>query len=234
MQLFRIYFKMNIPSNSIMKFCTSKNLLKWSFGKNGQSNCRYHFARSTLMNGKTPITVCSICKQEGHSKKKCPDEVAMEMEPLPELTPELKQMLDFSVRVCFGEFQLIGGQVWGIHLGFSVTRSMETTNVHTIQKSLTIIESVMTISFSDMFSLRKEEIRDRDGVCEEILKLLREVYDPNVCLQLFGSSRNRFTFQGSDLDICLTLNGNATGEVSLFLKSAPPTHSWCSSTSSNG
>jgi len=35
-------------------------------------------------------------------------------------------------------------------------------------------------------------------------------------MQLFGSSRNGFGFKGSDLDICLTFDDNANGEVRRF------------------
>nr|XP_045624823.1 uncharacterized protein LOC123774531 [Procambarus clarkii] len=56
-----------------------------------------------------------------------------------------------------------------------------------------------------------EEIEDRDRIVADLEKYIRQFFR-GVTLKLFGSSANGFGFQRSDLDICLTFEGNPSGD----------------------
>lgn len=61
------------------------------------------------------------------------------------------------------------------------------------------------------FEPRQEEIEERDRIVADLQFYIRQFFQ-GVTLKLFGSSANGFGFQHSDLDICLTFEGNPTGE----------------------
>lgn len=63
------------------------------------------------------------------------------------------------------------------------------------------------------FEPTKEEIIERDRIVADLEDYIRQFFR-GATLKLFGSSANGFGFQRSDLDICLTFEGNQTGEVS--------------------
>nr|CAB3267384.1 terminal uridylyltransferase 4 [Phallusia mammillata] len=55
----------------------------------------YKFTRDVITEGNNPVVVCGLCKKEGHVREKCPDEVQThKLHALPNLTPELRDMLD--------------------------------------------------------------------------------------------------------------------------------------------
>nr|XP_039258608.1 terminal uridylyltransferase 4-like [Styela clava] len=64
----------------------------------------------------------------------------------------------------------------------------------------------------DYYVPLQDEVSMRERVCSDLHEFLRKNYSEYVKMCLFGSSRNRFTFRGSDLDICMTFTDNDTGE----------------------
>lgn len=62
------------------------------------------------------------------------------------------------------------------------------------------------------FEPSNEEIEERDRIVADLESYIRQFFQ-TVTLKLFGSSANGFGFQGSDLDICLTFDGNPSGAV---------------------
>ena len=42
--------------------------------------------------------MCGICQREGHLKQNCPEEHLPELEPLPKMTKDFKDMLDQVLR----------------------------------------------------------------------------------------------------------------------------------------
>ncbi|KAK4314793.1 hypothetical protein Pmani_013939 [Petrolisthes manimaculis] len=71
---------------------------------------------------------------------------------------------------------------------------------------LTIIFERLTRDFEPS----NEEIEERDRIVADLESYIRQFFQ-TVTLKLFGSSANGFGFQGSDLDICLTFDGNPSG-----------------------
>lgn len=78
-----------------------------------------------------------------------------------------------------------------------------------------LADDLLTL-FKETYMPREDEIAMRDHVCNKLLDYLKRNYDSKVEICLFGSSRNGFTFRGSDLDICMTFDGNLTGEVKSY------------------
>ena len=64
-----------------------------------------------------------------------------------------------------------------------------------------------------MYVLTPMETKHRDNICDTLTVYLQRNYNAATRMNLFGSSRNGFGFRGSDLDICMTFEGNQTGEV---------------------
>ncbi|KAK7072353.1 Terminal uridylyltransferase 4 [Halocaridina rubra] len=62
-----------------------------------------------------------------------------------------------------------------------------------------------------------EEIEERDQIVADLEFYIRQFFR-GVTLKLFGSSANGFGFQRSDLDICLTFEGNPTGKGIDYIK----------------
>nr|XP_009858669.1 terminal uridylyltransferase 4 isoform X1 [Ciona intestinalis] len=62
------------------------------------------------------------------------------------------------------------------------------------------------------FALRQKEVQERNKICEALMNYIQRKYNFKCQMNLFGSSRNGFGFRRSDLDICMTFYGNATGE----------------------
>ncbi len=63
-----------------------------------------------------------------------------------------------------------------------------------------------------------QEQQDRDKLFKQIKKIIERKY-PEANLSLFGSSNNGFAMKNSDLDICMTLDGQINEKViKLFFK----------------
>ena len=77
---------------------------------------------------------------------------------------------------------------------------------------------------SDFYVPTPQEIFYRDNICKSLSNYLQFNYNSSTCMNLFGSSRNGFGFRGSDLDICMTFDGDPTAEVSfkVYLKNKLP------------
>ena len=54
----------------------------------------FKFDGDILTAGQTPILVCSVCNNEGHLQKDCPEEQLPPLRPLPRLDPNYVKMLD--------------------------------------------------------------------------------------------------------------------------------------------
>lgn len=67
---------------------------------------------------------------------------------------------------------------------------------------------------ADQFRQHEQDIQARDDICTEIEVYIRKLY-PTAKLELFGSTRNGFGLNDSDMDMCLTFEDNPTGEVTL-------------------
>ena len=77
--------------------------------------------------------------------------------------------------------------------------------------------SMGIISFSGDFEPTMQEIEERDKIVSDLENYICQFFR-GVTLKLFGSSANGFGFQRSDLDICLTFEGNPKGQVSSLKK----------------
>jgi len=55
----------------------------------------FEFTADALTDGTLPVTVCGFCKNEGHTRDECPDEVQrLEIPPLPPLSNKQRMVLD--------------------------------------------------------------------------------------------------------------------------------------------
>ncbi|XP_076812263.1 terminal uridylyltransferase 7-like isoform X3 [Clavelina lepadiformis] len=71
--------------------------------QNLSDNIEYEFTVDTITGGKFPVSVCGLCKKEGHSRKNCPDEIhTLQICALPPLTSQHGAVLD---RVCEAMFK---------------------------------------------------------------------------------------------------------------------------------
>ncbi|XP_078656960.1 terminal uridylyltransferase 7-like isoform X4 [Branchiostoma floridae x Branchiostoma belcheri] len=124
----------------------------------------FEFTTQALTGGKRPVVTCSLCKKDGHLKDDCPDELKKELKPLPDLTPQHRDLLD---RVCVYVY--------------------ETCHPPPTEYSY------------------------RDMILKDLESFIRQEFSgSHLCL--FGSSMNGFGFKGSDLDICMTLEGHETSD----------------------
>ncbi|XP_069618070.1 terminal uridylyltransferase 7 isoform X2 [Ranitomeya imitator] len=65
----------------------------------------YEFNKPTFTKGKLPTIVCNLCKKEGHLKKDCPEDFKkIELEPLPPLSANFRQLLDQVCIQCYEDF----------------------------------------------------------------------------------------------------------------------------------
>ena len=71
---------------------------------------------------------------------------------------------------------------------------------------------ILYFLFSGDFEPTIKEIEERDKIVSDLENYICQFFR-GVTLKLFGSSANGFGFQRSDLDICLTFEGNPKGQV---------------------
>ncbi|XP_030632495.1 terminal uridylyltransferase 7 [Chanos chanos] len=65
----------------------------------------YVFSRHVFTNGKRPAVVCSLCKQDGHSRKDCPEDFKkVDLDPLPPMTPQFLKTLNDVCEQCYRDF----------------------------------------------------------------------------------------------------------------------------------
>jgi len=95
----------NIPFSYLERLCvpprhlyrdmcvsrTDARLLVTSFTPRGLD---YQFTAVNCTGGQKVPRICGVCKKDGHLKDECPEERLPPLEPLPELTPDARQVLD--------------------------------------------------------------------------------------------------------------------------------------------
>uniref|UniRef100_A0A7N5ZWS7 CCHC-type domain-containing protein n=1 Tax=Anabas testudineus TaxID=64144 RepID=A0A7N5ZWS7_ANATE len=70
-----------------------------------QSRLSYEFTRQAFTRGKSHMVVCSLCKRDGHLKKDCPEDFKkVQLDPLPQITPEFLTVLNKVCEQCYTDF----------------------------------------------------------------------------------------------------------------------------------
>ncbi|KAI1900101.1 hypothetical protein AGOR_G00046560 [Albula goreensis] len=66
---------------------------------------RYEFNKHVFTRGKSHAIVCSLCKQDGHLKRDCPEDFKrVELDPLPPMTPKFLKILNEVCVQCYRDF----------------------------------------------------------------------------------------------------------------------------------
>jgi DNA polymerase sigma len=76
-----------------------------------------------------------------------------------------------------------------------------------------ILDNVLNHVFEENRQTKDEETA-RSKLLKQIKKIVSRKY-PQTKLHLFGSSNNGFAMKNSDLDICMTLDKQSAGDVSI-------------------
>uniref|UniRef100_A0A7N6A8I3 CCHC-type domain-containing protein n=1 Tax=Anabas testudineus TaxID=64144 RepID=A0A7N6A8I3_ANATE len=72
-----------------------------------QSRLSYEFTRQAFTRGKSHMVVCSLCKRDGHLKKDCPEDFKkVQLDPLPQITPEFLTVLNKVCEQCYSEISM--------------------------------------------------------------------------------------------------------------------------------
>lgn len=75
-----------------------------SFSYFFHSKPHFEFTADALTDGTLPVTVCGFCKNEGHTRDECPDEVQrLEIPPLPPLSNKQRMVLDSVCNYVFSK-----------------------------------------------------------------------------------------------------------------------------------
>ncbi|CAL1277675.1 unnamed protein product, partial [Larinioides sclopetarius] len=86
----------------------------------------------------------------------------------------------------------------------AVERSFKFSKISEI--SLKCVDQVLQEAF-DGYILPNNQVKGREAFVDDLEKYIMKIY-PGAKLNLFGSTVNGFAFKRSDLDICMTFNGN--------------------------